>query len=189
VTNQPPGEGAAAPAAPASNRTQIIVLSVVSSVLILGVLALLIHFVTRDEAPTSGGLAIVNGTATAPPSPTTPDEDIEPPAQDDAAPRFTFFSAQTEVSCPPGGDEPEISFSWETANAVEVWFTPGDQDAVEADHAQVPLAGTQADLPEQHLFPCAQVEYVDYTLTLIGPGSERVSETFRVIDLNWNRGG
>jgi hypothetical protein len=165
-----------------SNRTPIIVLSVVGGVLIAAVIAVLVVFASRigGEAPLATlGPPVQTGLPV--PSPTgTPTPDPQ-----GSAPRFTFFTAQTEVQCAPDGVEPPIELTWETANAVQVWYTAGDADAVDAAYLQVPLNGSQADLTDEHLFPCAQDEYQDYTVTLLGANGEHVSEHFTVTDLNW----
>jgi hypothetical protein len=72
---------------------------------------------------------------------------------------------------------------------VEVWYTSGDEDAIDDNYMQVPLNGDQSDLTDEHLFPCNHREYEDYTVTLLGENGEHVSEHFRVTDLNWNSGG
>jgi hypothetical protein len=176
------------PSTGAPNRIPIIVLSVVSSALLLTVLGLLFHFVQRGATAPPTGLQ-----TTGPVEPvSTPSShatgNAEAPPADDAAAHFAFVSAETEVQCPAGGDKPEIRFSWETEHAAEVWYTVGDRDAIDAAYQQVPLSGSQDDLTDEHLFPCGHREYEDYTLTLLGADGERVSETFRVIDLNWNGG-
>jgi hypothetical protein len=184
VTTQPSGEEVPGAVGPASNRTQIIVLAIVSSVLILGVLALLIHFLTRGN-PAGTGLEVV-GTFDPPAVPTatsSPDA-----VADDAAARFTFFTAQTEVQCPPGGEGIGVQFSWESESALEAWFAIGDEDALDDDFMAVPLSGDQDDLAERPVFPCGQREYQDYTLKLVGSDGAQATETFRVIDLNWNHG-
>lgn len=102
---------------------------------------------------------------------------------------FGFFSAETEVQCPPDGAGPSIQFAWETIGATEVWFTPQDADAVEEGTLQLPLSGSQDDLAQPILFPCTIQQRQEYTVTLLGEGGEHVSEHFTVTDLNWNDGG
>lgn len=170
---------------PRGSRLQILVLLLVSGVLIATVLAVLVHFVTR-EASNPTGLAITSTSAPALEPPTTPSAAEREP--DESRPRFTFFSAQTEVHCPPGGEGPDLRVSWETANAEQVWFAVGDEDSLDEDFVPVPANGTQEDLPAPLPFPCGEREYVDYTMTIAGPGGEQATETFRVIDLNWAGG-
>lgn len=175
-----------------ASRTPVIVLSIVGGVLLLTVVALLFLFIGRGMGgPTAGettGPLIPSASATPSATP-TPTQTTAAPPPEDTTPRFTFFSALTEVRCPNSGDKPEIQVAWETAYAVQVWYTAGDDDAVDDAYMQVPLAGTQNDLTDEHLFPCAHREFEDYTITLLGPGGEHVSKTWRVTDLNWNSGG
>jgi len=112
----------------------------------------------------------------------------ETPAPGDATPRFTDFTAVTEVRCPKSGKKRQIEFTWETAHAVEVWYTTGDDDAIEDGFTQVPLSGSQRDLSDQPLFPCGHRESQDYTLTLLGENGEHVSTRWTVVDLNWKGG-
>ena len=185
--NVPPPPGGATGK---TNRTALIVLSVVGGLLLLTVIALLFLFIGRGLNGTPTGSETTGPLTTGSPTP-TPTQIVqeEAPPAEDSTPRFTFFSAVTEVQCPNSGDKPEIQFSWETAHAVEVWYTSGDEDAIDDAYMQVPLNGNQSDLTDEHLFPCAHREYEDYTVTLLGENGEHVSETFRVTDLNWNSGG
>ncbi len=113
----------------------------VGTVLIAAVIVVLVFFASRigGEAPlmTLGPPA---ATGAADPSATAS------PADASTTPRFTFFTSRTEVQCAPDGDQPPVEFSWETANALEVWFTPDDTDAVGTTSIQLPLNGNQADL-------------------------------------------
>ena len=175
----------AGPARPGGSRAQIVALLIVSGALIAAVLAVLVHFVTRGAADPNGldMTASTNAAVLEPPTPSPTG-----PTPDQPGPRFTFFSAETEVHCPPGGDGPELRVSWETADAAQVWFAVGDEDTLDEDFVPVAANGTQADLPDPNPFPCGQREYVDYTMMLEGPNGERATETFRVIDLNWAGG-
>ena len=179
--------------APKSNRTLIIVLSAVGGVLLLSVVALLFLLLGRGTAgePTAGVTGTPTPTSTASASATpapTQTEAAPPPAEEDNTPRFTSFNAVTEVQCPNSGDKPEIQFNWSTANAVEVWYTSGHEDAVDDNYMQVPLSGSQNDLTDEHLFECAHRETGEYTLTLVGENGERVHQFWTVTDLNWGAG-
>ena len=178
---------------PKSNRTMFIVLLALGGALLLAVVAVLFLLLGRGFAgePTAGVTATPtpSATATASPTPEPTQTQAAPPPAEDSTPRFTSFSAVTEVQCPNSGDKPEIQFSWSTANAVEVWYTSGHEDAVDDNYMQVPLSGSQNDLTDEHLFECAHRETGDYTLTLVGENGEHVSQYWTVTDLNWNSGG
>jgi hypothetical protein len=181
------------PTGPKQNRTLIIVLSAVGGVLLLAVVALLFLLLGRGLAsePTAGvtDAPTATGTPTASPTPSPTQTQAAPPPAEDTTPRFTSFNAVTEVMCPNSGDKPEIQFSWSTANAVEVWYTSGHEDAVDDNYMQVPLSGDQDDLTDEHLFECAHREFGEYTLTLVGENGEHVNQFWTVVDLNWNSGG
>jgi hypothetical protein len=164
-------------------NTLIITLSIVGGVLLLAVIALAFLLIGRGTASGDGGQALATSAA---PTPTpTVTEAAPPPPPEDTSPRFTSFDAVTEVQCPQDGEKPEIQFSWETAHAVEVWYTSGHEDAVVDNYMQVPLSGSQADLTDEHLFPCNHRGTQDYTVTLVGDNGEHVSEFWTVTDLNW----
>jgi hypothetical protein len=161
---------------------------VVGGVLLLAVVAVLFLLIGRGLGPSQN--AGVVGSPTPSPSPTisaspTQTAAAPAPAPEDTTPRFTSFDAVTEVQCPNSGDKPEIQFSWQTAHAVEVWYTSGDDDAIDDNYMQVPLNGDQGDLTDEHLFPCAHRGSQDYTLTLLGDNGEHVSQRWTVVDLNW----
>lgn len=181
---------------PKPNRTPIIVLSAVGGVLLLAVVALVFLLLGRGlgSEPASSTTDIPTPTATptasASPTPTqTQAAPPPPPPAEDTSARFTSFNAVTEVRCPNSGEKPEIQFSWSTANAVEVWYTSGHEDAVDDGYMRVPLSGSQNDLTDEHLFPCAHRETQDYTLTLVGKNGEHVNQFWTVRDLNWGAGG
>ena len=180
---------------PKSNRTLFIVLLAVGGALLLAVVAVLFLLLGRGMAgePTAGetGTPTPSPTTTASvtPTPVPTQTQAAPPPAEDSTPRFTSFNAVTEVQCPNSGEKPEIQFSWSTANAVEVWYTSGHEDAVVDNYMQVPLSGSQDDLTDEHLFECAHRETGEYTLTLVGENGEHVSQYWTVIDLNWGAGG
>lgn len=173
----------------AKPRALILTLSIVGGVLLLAVVALVFLLIGRGTAND----IVAEPTATpasAAPTPTPSATEVAPPppadeAAEDTSPRFTSFDAVIEVQCPADGDKPEIRFSWTTANAVEVWYTSGHEDAVADAYMQVPLSGSQADLTDEHLFPCNHRGTQDYTLTLVGDNGEHVSQYWTVTDLNW----
>lgn len=180
------------PPAPRKVNSTVIILAIAGGVLLLVVVALLFLMLGRGLG--AGDNATVQGSATPSPAPSTSpsaSQDAEEPAPEpeDTTPRFTSFTAQTEVQCPADGEKPEITFSWETAYATEVWYTSGHEDAKDDNYMQVPLSGNQNDLTDEHLFPCNHRQSEDYTVTLVGEDGSHVSEYFTVTDLNWNSGG
>ena len=170
------------------SRTLVVTLATVGGVLLLAVVALIFLLIGRGLGGGTDAAAspspLVSETASASPTP-TPSETQPAPEPEDTSPRFTSFDALTEVQCPNEGDKPEIMVSWSTANAVEVGYTSGDEDAKDDNYMQVPVTGSQADFTDEHLFPCAHRGTQDYTLTLVGPSGEHVSEHWTVTDLNW----
>jgi flagellar basal body-associated protein FliL len=169
----------------------LITLIAVGGVLLLTVVALLALLLGRglNAQPTADATPTPTPSATTTPSPTPPGEAAPPPPAEDSTPRFTSFTAVTQVECPNSGDKPEIQFNWATANATQVWYTSGHEDAVDDNYMQVPLAGSQADLTDEHLFPCAHRQTADYTLTLVGTDGSRVNQFWTIVDLNWGQGG
>jgi hypothetical protein len=171
------------------NRT-ILILAIVAAVLLLTVVAIVFLLIGRGTAqPGAGDTPTPTLSASETPSP-TPTEDPEPTqAPVDTSTRFTDFSADLTVECDPTGeqDKPEITFSWTAANAVEAWYTPSDEDAKNDDYMRFPSAdaGTQNDLTDEHLFPCNHDQYLDVTITLVGPGGEHVSHHVVYEDVNW----
>lgn len=181
--------GTPPPATGGPNRT-ILILGIVAAMLLLTVVAIVFLLIGRGTAqPGAGDTPTPTLTATETPSP-TPTEDPEPTQPPvDTSTRFTGFSADLTVECDPTGeqDKPEITFSWTAANAVEAWYTPSDEDAKNDDYMRFPSAdaGTQDDLTDEHLFPCNHDQYLDVTITLVGPGGEHVSHQVVYEDVNW----
>ncbi len=174
------------PAEPAKKSNALIItLASIGGVLLLAVVALAFLLIGRGSVSDDPGLVAASDS----PSPTpTVSESVTPqpgPEPEETTPRFTSFDALTEVECPQDGEKPEILVSWETAFAVEVWYTSGHEDAKDDNYMQVPLNGSQDDFTDEHLFPCNHREISEYTLTLVGPNDERVSEFWTVVDVNW----
>ena len=175
----------------AGPRRLVIVLIVAGGALLLTVVALLFLLLGRGLGSPDNSSAETSATPTATPSPTiSPTPSSAPttapePEPVDTSPRFSSFQAQMNVECPQDGEKPEIVFSWSTANAVEVWYTSGDEDAIDDNYMQVPLSGNQDNLTDEHLFPCAHRGTQDYTLTLLGDDGSHVSQHWTVTDLNW----
>jgi len=188
--------GTPPPAAGGINRLTII-LGVVAGVLLLAVVAVVFLLIGRGSGEPGAGAS-----PTPTPTPTTsdsasptPTESDEPETQApvDNSTRFLDFNADLTVECDPTGqqDKPEITFSWTAANAVEAWYTPSDEDAKNDNYMRFPNAnaGTNNDLTDEHLFPCNHRQFMDMTITLVGPGGEHVSEHVVYEDINWNSGG
>jgi hypothetical protein len=176
------------------SRTTII-LGVVAGALLLAVVAIVFLLIGRGSAtPGAGDTPTPTPTTTDSASPTpTESEEPETQAPVDNSTRFTNFSADLTVECDPTGeqDKPEITFSWSAANAVEAWYTPSDEDAKNDNYMQFPNAnaGTNNDLTDEHLFPCNHRQFMDMTITLVGPNGEHVSEHVVYEDVNWGAGG
>jgi hypothetical protein len=176
------------PAASGPNRT-ILILAIVAGVLLLTVVAIVFLLIGRGSA-TPGAVETPTPTPTPSetPTPTPTAEEPDPPPVDNST-RFTDFSADLTVECDPTGeqDKPEITFAWTAANAVEAWYTPSDDDAKNDNYMQFPNAnaGTNNDLTDEHLFPCNHDQYLDVTITLVGPGGEHVSHHVVYEDVNW----
>ncbi len=166
-------------------------------VLLLAVVAIVFLLIGRGSAePAAVDTPSPSPTASASPSVTpsatpgadpTPEAPAPPPV--DNSTRFTNFSADLTVECDPTGqqDKPEITFSWTAVNAVEAWYTPSDEDAKNDDYMRFPRAdrGTNDDLTDEHLFPCNHDQFLDVTITLVGPGGEHVSKHVVYEDVNW----
>jgi hypothetical protein len=183
------GPGAPPPTADGRNRL-ILILGIVAGLLLLTVVAVVFLLIGRGSAvPTAGETPTPTITASESPTPTPTAEDEPEPAPVDNSTRFTDFSADLTVECDPTGeqDKPEITFSWTAVNAVEAWYTPSDDDAKDDDYMRFPNAnaGTQNDLTDEHLFPCNHDQYLDVTITLVGPGGEHVSHHVVYEDVNW----
>jgi hypothetical protein len=185
-----PDPGTPPPAVGGRNRI-ILILGIVAAVLLLTVVAIVFLLIGRGTAqPDAGESPTPTPTVSDSPTPTpTPTEPPVTQAPVDDSTRFTNFSADLTVECDPTGeqDKPEITFSWTAANAVEAWYTPSDDDAKDDNYMQFPNpnAGTQNDLTDEHLFPCNHDQYLDVTITLVGPGGEHVSHHVVYEDVNW----
>jgi hypothetical protein len=161
----------------------VLILGIAAGVLLLTVVAVVFLLIGRDSATTASESPTPTATTTADEQP----DETQVPV--DNSTRFTNFTADLTVECDPTGeqDKPEITFSWTAVNAVEAWYTPSDDDAKDDDYMRFPNAnaGTQNDLTDEHLFPCNHDQYLDVTITLVGPGGEHVSHHVVYEDVNW----
>lgn len=183
--------GTPPPATGRPNRI-ILILGIVAGLLLLTVVAVVFLLIGRGGAgPGAGETPTPTLTASESPSPTptASEEPDETQAPVDNSTRFTNFSADLTVECDPTGeqDKPEITFSWTAANAVEAWYTPSDDDAKNDNYMQFPNAnaGSNNDLTDEHLFPCNHDQFLDVTITLVGPGGEHVNHHVVYEDVNW----
>jgi hypothetical protein len=169
----------------------ILILGIVAGVLLLAVVAIVFLLIGRGSVPQSAD-PTPSATSTESPTPTTtptPDESDDSEQPVDNSTRFTDFDADLTVECDPTGeqDKPEITFSWTAVNAVEAWYTPSDEDAKDDDYMRFPNAsrGTNDDLTDEHLFPCNHDQFLDVTITLVGPDGQHVSHHVVYEDVNW----
>lgn len=160
--------------------------------LLLTVVALVFLLIGRGTAaPAADESPSPSATPTASESPSaTPDASPSPTsAPVDDSTRFTSFDADLTVECDPTGEQPkpEITFSWTASNAAEAWYSPSDEDAKDDGYFRFPTAaaGSQADLTDEHLFPCNHDQFLDVTITLVAPGGQHVSHTVTFEDVNW----
>lgn len=177
---------------PGGRNRVVLILGIIAAVLLLTVVAIVFLLIGRGTAgPGAGDTPTPTTTASesSTPTPTADEQPDETQAPVDNSTRFTNFSADLTVECDPTGeqDKPEITFSWTAVNAVEAWYTPSDDDAKDDNYMQFPNpnAGTQNDLTDEHLFPCNHDQYLDVTITLVGPGGEHVSHHVVYEDVNW----
>ena len=191
TTTPLPTSGPNTPPARGNQNRIILMLGIVAGLLLLTVVAVVFLLFGRSSAtPTAGDTPTPTPAVTETASPTpTETEAPEPAAPVDTSTRFTGFTADLTVECDPTGeqDKPEITFSWTAVNAVEAWYTPSDEDAKNDDYLQFPRAdrGTNDDLTDEHLFPCNHDQFLDVTVTLVGPGGEHVSHHVVYEDVNW----
>ena len=89
--------------------------------------------------------------------------------------------------CDPDAEEkPKIQVSWTSANAETAFFAPDDGDASDGTGYSIPVNGNQDNITDNdHEFPCNHRGEQDYTLTLVGPGGEKVHEHWTVVDPNF----
>lgn len=164
---------------------------IIAAVLLLTVVALVSLLIGRGlgDSGTASDTSSLGPTPTVTSPSDTPPEEAEEPAQEQDEPvdnstRFTSFDAPTEVVCDPDAEEkPKIQVSWTSANATEAYFAPDDGDASDGTGYSVPVNGNQDDIVDNdHEFPCQHRGEQDYTITLVGPGGEKVHEHWTVVD-------
>ena len=190
TTTPLPTPGPGTPPSAARQNRLILILGIVAGLLLLTVVAVVFLLIGRGTAsPGAGETPTPTATATESATPTATPEPEPTQAPVDTSTRFTNFTADLTVECDPTGeqDKPEITFSWTAANAVEAWYTPSDEDAKDDAYLRFPNAnaGTNGDLTDEHLFPCNHDQYLDVTITLVGPNGEHVSHHVVYEDVNW----
>ena len=171
--------------------------TIIAGVLLLAVVALVFLLLGRGlgDADTASDSSSFGPTPTATSPSDTPSVEAEQPEEEPAEPaapvdnstRFTSFTAPTQVVCDPDAEEkPKIQVSWTSANAETAWFAPDDGDASDGTGYSVPVNGNQDNIVDNdHEFPCQHRGEQDYTITLVGPGGEKVSEHWTVVDPNF----
>lgn len=182
-----------------NNRTLIVLIAVIGALLI-ALIALVFFILGQGSVVDRDPTGLDSSTSPSPPLSSSPSErpsespsenpsgQAAPPA--DNSTRFTAFNAPTTVTCDAGDEDnqppkPTLMVSWASANAVEAWYSPGNQDAKKKNYMQIPLSGNQDNFTDEHLFPCFdQGPSRDYTITLVGPNGEHVSKTWTVTDLS-----
>lgn len=165
---------------------------IIAGVLLLAVVALVFLLIGRGlgDADTASDSSSPEPSASISATPTdTPSQEAEEPQEEPAAPvdnstRFTSFTAPTTVFCDPDAEEkPKIQVAWTSANAETAWFAPDDGDASDGTGYSIPVNGNQDNIVDNdHEFPCAHRGEQDYTLTLVGPGGEKVHKHWTVVD-------
>jgi hypothetical protein len=172
-----------------SQNRIILILGIIAGVLLLAVVAIVFLLIGRGSV-TPQAEATPTPTVTESPTATpTPAESEQSEQPVDNSTRFTDFNADLTVECDPTGqqEKPEITFSWTAVNAVEAWYTPSDEDAKDDDYMRFPNAdrGSNADLTDEHLFPCNHDQFLDVTITLVGADGQHVSHHVVYEDVNW----
>jgi hypothetical protein len=179
-----------APASP--NRKVVVTLAVIGGVLLITVIALVFLLIGRNLGGAENPTAAIGQTSNAPsapptqqpttPAPTT--QSTPTPKPVDHSTRFTYFHAVTQVKCVQGSDtKPVIMVSWASANAVSAWYTANAGDAANDMYMQIPLTGNQNDFTDEHLFDCFHRPSQAYTLTLVAPSGQHISEHWTVTNV------
>jgi len=166
---------------------------IIAGVLLLAVVALVFLLLGRGLGTDTASDTSSFGPTPTVTSPTdTPSEEAEEPQEEQEEPvdnstRFTSFTAPTEVFCDPDAEEkPKIQVSWTSANAETAWFAPDDGDASDGTGYSIPVNGNQDNIVDNdHEFPCQHRGEQDYTVTLVGPGGEKVHQHWTVVDPNF----
>jgi hypothetical protein len=137
----------------------------------LGVLADILITRLDDPVAAPSNSPVATPTATHPPA--------TPTAQ--PAGTFTSFVAPTTGECQGRGRRQfgsDVTVSWATTDATQVWVAPGSDDAV-ASGEQVPLSGNQDSFLTPLRLDC-QNPTSEFTMTLIGDDGAHVSRTWVV---------
>jgi hypothetical protein len=180
-----------APASP--NRKVVVTLAVIGGVLLIVVIALVFLLIGRGLGGAENPTAAIGETTNSPtaPPPAQPSSTPVPTTQSTPAPkpvdhstRFTYFHAVTQVKCVQGSDtKPVIMVSWASANAVSAWYTANAGDAANDMYMQIPLTGNQNSFTDEHLFDCFHRPSQAYTLTLVAPNGQHISEHWTVTNV------
>ncbi len=189
------------PTGAAGPNKLLIALIAVGGVLLLSVVAIV--FLLIGQNSNGGGVNAGDQTplptATDSPTPVPTEEGDGGEGGDGGQPvdnsvRFTSFNYDETVECDPTGqaeEKAQPSISWASANAVQVFWTPNDNDANSGNGYEVGPSGDQDDLSaskgegERYEFPCNHDQYFDTTITLVGANGDTVSKHVRFVDVNW----
>jgi hypothetical protein len=214
MTTTPIPTGPTGTAAAGPNKL-LIALIAVGGVLLLSVVAIVFLLIGQNstgpgtinsggQTPTPQVSESADPSTDAPTDPTTEGGDSEGEGGDagqapvDNSVRFTSFNADLTVECDPTGQaefKAQPSISWQSANAVKVYWTPNDREANAGNGYEVGASGNQNTMSEskgqgeRYEFPCNHDQYFDTTITLVGANGQKVSKTVTFTDVNWNTGG
>jgi hypothetical protein len=188
------------PSGAAGPNKLLITLIAIGGVLLLAVVAIIFLLIGQNSngGGTNAGdqtpLPTVSDTPTAEPTDDAGDGGDDGGQPVDNSVRFTNFTFDETVECDPTGqadEKAQPSISWDSANAVSVYWTPNDRDANSENGYQVGSSGNQNDLSdskgpgERYEFPCNHDQFFDTTITLVGANGDTVSKTAHFEDVNW----
>jgi hypothetical protein len=152
---------------------------------ILVVAAIVVLLVILDGRLASSGTPAPSTSATAPtPASSAPaarpsaSATTAPPPVKAAGAFSTLVVPEAQGGCGRHG-APTVMVTWATQNAKSVWIADGGSDAQNAGGVELPLSGSQQNIPDSFTVDCGQRENT-FTMTLVGDNGVHVSKTWMI---------
>jgi hypothetical protein len=159
-----------------------LVLFVILAILVVAAIVVLLVILDGRLASSSQPVPSTSATtpasaSSAPPTPSGAATTAPPPVQP-AGTFSVFVVPEAQGGCGRHG-APTVMVTWATQHAKSVWIADGSSDAKTSGGVELPLSGSQQNVPDSFTINCGQREDT-FTITLVGDNGGHVSKTWMI---------